>query len=377
MRAPTTDEPRTDVGATLEVDVRLDRAGVETRHAFRTDAPVTGVFGRSGAGKTTLLHLVAGLVAPTSGVIRLGGDVLFDAAAGTRVPPHRRRIGVVFQEDRLFPHLSVRGNLTYGHPREGTAVALDDVVGLLELGPLLHRGVRDLSGGERRRIAIGRAILAAPRLLLLDEPLSFLDLEHKRRILGLVARIRDELRLPMLHVSHDLTEILQLTDRLLVVDGGRTIAHGGLADVMRDTTSWPLVRGLDPTNVLRLTVRGHDRAAGLTRLTGPPREEGDAGATLLGPLADLAADRVVHVAVRPEDIALARAPVSGISIQNQLPGRIVDVTTHADRAVVEIDADLGRTLLVEVSHRTVASMDLGPGVALTCLVKSNAVRYVG
>jgi len=363
--------------ARLEVDVRLRRPGQEHRYAFRTEAPITGVFGPSGAGKTTLLDLVAGLVRPTEGTITFRGEPLFDRGAGVDVPAHRRAIGMVFQDDRLFPHLTVQGNLRFGAGRaaipDGAGLDERELVDLLNLGGLLRRRVRHLSGGERRRVTLGRALLSAPRLLLLDEPLTSLDGEHRREILGLIARIRDRLEIPMLYVTHDLTELLRLTDHLLIVRDGHGVGHGTLRELVRRTEAWQAVRELGPLNVTALTVHSHDEEAGLTTFvlgdrTAPPPPR------LLGPLTDRPAGERLHASIRPEDVALSLEPVTGISIRNQLPGRVRTVTAHPDRALAEIDA--GVPILVEISHRTVREMGLAPGRAVWCLIKSNAVRYV-
>lgn len=176
---------------------------------IRTEAPIAALFAPSGTGKTTLLNMVAGLVRPDSGRIVVGGDTLFDAAAGVNLPPEQRRIGYVFQDRRLFPHLSVRANLLYG-AREGGAFTLDQAADLLGLSSLLGRWPATLSGGEAQRAAIGRALLSSPRALLLDEPLSYLDRARREEVMGAIERLRDETRLPILYVTHDVTEIERL-----------------------------------------------------------------------------------------------------------------------------------------------------------------------
>ncbi len=192
-------------------------------------AAASGICGPSGAGKTSLLELIAGLRRPAAGRVSLDGEVLTDTARGVFLPARHRRIGYVPQDGALFPHLSVRGNLLYGR-RNGDVP--DAVVEVLALGPLLDRGIRQLSGGERRRVALGRALAAGPRLLLLDEPLSGLDGALRERVLGHLRMVRDELGVPMLYVSHDLNELAALCTELLVIERGRVVAHGPAAELL-------------------------------------------------------------------------------------------------------------------------------------------------
>jgi molybdate transport system ATP-binding protein len=350
-------------------DLRLDRGSFRLAVTARLDRPVTGLYGPSGAGKSTLLHVLAGLVRPTGGRVLLDGELLADGDRGLHVPPWRRRLGVVFQDGRLLPHLTVAGNLRYGErlvPRPERRFHFPDVVDLLALGPLLARRPATLSGGERQRVALGRALLTSPRALLLDEPLAALDPGRKRLVLPFFERVRDDLGIPFVYVSHDLTELLQLGDHLAILDAGLLRGPGRYADLA--------LEGRIPTaglvNVLRGVVQAHDRAAGLTAvaLAG--------GACIIhAPLAEpLAPGGPAVLAVRPEDVALALARVDGISIQNQLPGRVGREREHEGQALVEVD--VGVPLLVEVSRRTVRTLRLDPGREVWCLVKAAAIAYL-
>lgn len=176
---------------------------------------LTVLFGPSGVGKTSVLNMVAGLLQPTAGRIRVGGETLFDAATGLELAPEARRAGYVFQEPRLFPHLRVRANLTYGAGRGENALGFDETIGFLDIAHLLDRWPRSLSGGEARRIAIGRALLSAPRFLLLDEPLSSLDRARREEIMRAIEHIRDVLKLPILMVTHDAEEANRLATRIV------------------------------------------------------------------------------------------------------------------------------------------------------------------
>jgi molybdate transport system ATP-binding protein len=217
----------------LQAQVVLRRGPFALDVNLRIEERVTGLFGPSGSGKTTLLHILGGLLKPDAGRVTLNGEILQDSHLGVFVPPHRRRIGMVFQDERLFPHLRVRANLAYGYrliPPSARQFPLSEVVDLMELEPLMDRWPSQLSGGERQRVALGRSILASPRLLLLDEPLASLDRRLRRQIAPFLRRIRDATPIPIIYVSHDPRDILDLTDRCAVLEGGRLLGHGGPLD---------------------------------------------------------------------------------------------------------------------------------------------------
>jgi molybdate transport system ATP-binding protein len=211
----------------IAVAVKHRQGGFSLDIAFETEAHVVALFGPSGSGKTTILNAIAGLVRPDDGRVVVEGRVLTDTRLGIIVPPHRRRIGYVFQDGRLFPHLSVRRNLAYGRwftPRTEHWASLDEVIALLGIGHLLDRAPATLSGGEKQRVAIGRALLASPRLLLMDEPLASLDEARKSETLPYIERLRDELAIPIVYVSHSLAEVERLTRHVVRLDGGRVVA---------------------------------------------------------------------------------------------------------------------------------------------------------
>jgi molybdate transport system ATP-binding protein len=213
----------------VEVEKRLGALHLSVR--FEAAGGATALFGPSGAGKTSVINMIAGLLRPERGSIALDDAVLFDAARGIDMAPHRRRIGYVFQEGRLFPHLNVRQNLDYGRRRNGRprdAKEFDRIAALLDIGHLLDRRPRLLSGGERQRVAVGRALLMAPRLLLLDEPLASLDAGHKREILPYLVRLRDEAGIPIVYVSHTAAEVRRIATTVVRLDAGRVVAAGGL-----------------------------------------------------------------------------------------------------------------------------------------------------
>jgi molybdate transport system ATP-binding protein len=215
----------------LRVDVVKKLGEFTLEASFTSEGRVTGLFGASGAGKTSLINMIAGLVKPDRGTIALDGEALDDSAAGLHIPPHRRRIGYVFQDARLFPHLDVRQNLDYGRRMnrlDHDPAQQKRVIDLLDIGALLNRRPGRLSGGERQRVAFGRALLSKPKLLLLDEPLGALDEERKREILPYLVRLRDEAGIPMVYVSHDAAELRQLATQIVMLRGGRITAFGGV-----------------------------------------------------------------------------------------------------------------------------------------------------
>ncbi len=215
----------------IEFDADKKLGDFDLSIAFDGDSGVTALFGPSGSGKTSVVSMIAGLMKPDRGRIVIGGETVFDSAAGIDVPAHRRRIGTVFQDGRLFPHISVARNLDYG--RWMTGLPRDDaqfkhVIDLLDIAPLVARRPGTLSGGERQRVALGRALMMKPRLMLLDEPLASLDARRKSEILPYLVRLRDETKLPMIYVSHDANEVKALASRVVLLDGGRVVKSGGV-----------------------------------------------------------------------------------------------------------------------------------------------------
>lgn len=334
---------------------------------------ITGVFGPSGAGKSSLLHLIAGLLRPERGILSLDGKPLCDLAAGLWVPCHLREIAVVFQDSRLFPHLSVRDNLLFAtrfKPKDQQRFTFEQVVSWLELSDLQAKQPTELSGGEAQRVALGRALLSSPRLLLLDEPLASLDRGNKKRILGLLRQIQRASGLPMVHVSHDLGELLQLTPQLLIVDQGRILAHQSFLELVSQPQVLGLMHDLGLLNVLELDVISRD-AQGGTALLAP---FGASNAPRwIGP-AETTGESRLFAALRPEDIALVREPIQGSSIQNQVPGTIVRLVAGDQRYLIVVD--VGIQLLAEVTGHAVQELGLEPGQRIHCLWKAQALRYL-
>ncbi|QQS12337.1 MAG: molybdenum ABC transporter ATP-binding protein [Rhodospirillales bacterium] len=353
----------------IEVDIALRVGAFDLEAAF--DAPagsVTALFGRSGAGKSTIIDCVAGLRRPLSGRIAIDGETVFDAARGIDVPPERRRLGYVFQDARLFPHLTVEANLRYGERRARGAAriaAFDEVVALLGIAPLLARRPGTLSGGERQRVAIGRALLSQPRALLMDEPLAALDRERKSELLPYIERLRDRFALPILYVSHAVEEVVRLARAVVRVDGGRVAAIGPVEDILSGDA---VGDAHGPATVLRAAVRRHDPAFGLTVL------EIGAGRELVAPAIDLPIGAEVRLRVLARDIALALEPPRAISIQNRLEATVAElVRPAAEGFVVDVRLDIGAPLWSRVSARAAEELALRPGLKVVALIKAVAI----
>ena len=355
----------------IEIDIRLARPGGFALQADFTvpNAGVTALFGRSGAGKTTIIQAVAGVVRPDEGRIAVDGETFFDAARGIDVPIEARRVGYVFQDARLFPHLSVEKNLRYGERRSRAAerpISFDVVVELLGIGHLLARRPHTLSGGERQRVAIGRALLAQPRLLLMDEPLASLDEARKAEILPYLERLRDRMRLPILYVSHSVDEVLRLADTVVALQNGRQVASGPVAEVMARAEMVPIVGRFDVGALLDCTVAQHDPTYALSSLA-------FAGGELRVPLVDLPVGAPVRARVRARDVALALAKPADVSVSNLLPATVEEIRLQeGPYADVMLKIGEGR-LTSTITRESVERLALRPGLALWAMIKSVAV----
>lgn len=354
----------------LEVALRhrFGRDGFALDAAFTGTEGVTALFGPSGCGKSTILAAVAGLLRPQEGRILLDGAPLFDAVQRRSVPPDARRCAMVFQDARLFPHLSVENNLRFGlrrAPRDATGPSFGEVVALLGIGHLLGRRPRALSGGEKQRVALGRALLARPRLLLMDEPLAALDTPRKAELLPFIARLRSAARIPILYVTHALDEVDALADRLVLLEAGRVIAEGPVEDLAA-RADLPLATRRDAGALVACTVLAHDPAQGMTRL-------GFAGGELMTPLLTEAPGTRLRLRIRARDVAVALRPPEDVSIHNILPCRLAAILPAATPQEVFLRLDCGgAVLLARVLREAVGRLGLTCGMALFALVKSIA-----
>jgi molybdate transport system ATP-binding protein len=354
---------------TIEVDVahRLGAFALEVR--FTSRGRLTAFFGQSGAGKTSLVNVIGGLIRPDRGRIAVDGTTLIDTASGIFVPTHRRRVGYVFQEGRLFPHLTVRQNLMFGRwftPPQERKVELETVLDLLGIGHLLRRRTSGLSGGEKQRVAIGRALLASPRLLLMDEPLAALDEERKAEILPFIERLRDEANVPIIYVSHSLAEVSRLANSIVVLRNGRVAAVGDPAEVLSRTELVPGYAVEEAGAVIEARISQHDKQYGLTML------QSKAG-LLRAPYLDLSTGAIVRVRVRARDVMVANAPPVGLSALNVLAGKVVALRTRGE-GVVEVAIDCnGVELWARLTRKSVETLGLKPELQVYAILKSVAL----
>lgn len=350
----------------IDVAIEQHAGAFRLAVAFATDGRIVGIFGRSGSGKTSLVNAIAGVTRPTRGHVRVGGTTLFDSAQGIDLPTSARRVGYVFQDSLLFPHLSVEANLHYGHRLRAAGERFLEparVVGLLGLADLLHRRPDRLSGGEKQRVAIGRALLAQPRILLLDEPLASLDVPRRLEILGYIELLRDEFAIPILYVSHSVPEITRLADMVVVLAKGECLAAGDVEHVMGRMDLRPHTGRYEAGSVIEATVTGTIAEDQLTTLA-------FSGGTLMVPDMTALPGERVRVRIRARDVSLAVAQPSGISILNVLPARVLAIRDEAG-PVVDIQLAVGdATLIARITQRSRRELAIHEGQAVYALVKA-------
>lgn len=339
--------------------------------AFTSNGGVTALFGRSGSGKTSLIRIIAGLTRPGSGRVALGDDVLVDTARGIFVPPHRRRFGYVFQEARLFPHLTVRQNLHYGRwfsPKATRTENPDRVIDLLGIGNLLDRQPANLSGGEKQRVAIGRALLASPRLLLMDEPLAALDEERKAEILPYLERLRDQMGIPIVYVSHSIAEVARLADRVVLMADGRIEAIGPASDVLGGPKLASSLDRRDAGSVLSGHVETRDAAHGLATI------RLDGGAAILVPGAAVAPGETVRLRIPARDVMVATIRPEGLSALNILEGTVEAVEPDGEGMASLRIACGGDHVRARITALSVERLGLTPGLPVHAVIKTVALE---
>lgn len=358
----------------LTVDVRRQQGAFTVNCSFTTaSVGITALFGPSGSGKTSIINMVAGLTHPDSGKIELLGRPLVNTGQGIVLPMEKRRIGYVFQDGRLFPHLTVEKNLRYGMdltPADQRSIRFDDVVEVLGIGHLLGRRPAKLSGGEKQRVAIGRALLTSPHLLLMDEPLAALDSNRKDEVLPFIARLPREFQIPILYVTHSMDEILRLADQLVLMEQGRSAAVGSVEDLLSRPDLVHLTGRHDPGAVLNGVVVAHDTRYDLTTL------EASVGPVVVSSL-KVSVGAHVRLRVLARDVSLAAEKPIGLSLQNVYRGRVTQIEKIENScAMVYLDCQ-GSLLLSCVTLRAVAELGIEPGRTVYAMVKGVSVARGG
>lgn len=353
----------------MSLSVALQHSVGDTNFNIEFEAPdgLTALFGRSGAGKTTVINAVAGLLRPQSGRIVVNDRVLFDSSTGKVVAPHKRRLGYIFQEARLFPHFTVRQNLKYGRWFAGPSartVSMDRVVDMLGIGSLLDRSPTALSGGERQRVAIGRALLAGPELILADEPLAALDSARKAEILPYFETLRDEARIPILYVSHSATEVARLATTVVALEDGKVAQQGSASEVLSDPSFTPTGVRAAGAIVEAIISKHHDD--GLTELEA-------CGETLLLPLLSKPVGTRVRVRIAAQDVILSKGIPKGLSALNIIAGTVVSLRSGGGPGVmVSVKTPAGK-ILARVTRRSAEALDLKTGSSCHAVIKSVSV----
>jgi molybdate transport system ATP-binding protein len=356
---------------TILVDVSHRLGGFQLEARFASPGHLTALFGPSGSGKTSIISMIAGLIRPDSGSVEVDGRVLTDRASGVFVPTHRRRIGAVFQDARLFPHMSVRGNLAYGKwfaPARERYADTGRIVELLGIGHLLERSPNLLSGGEKQRVAIGRALLASPRLLLMDEPLASLDEARKSEIMPYIERLRDELKIPIVYVSHSIAEVARLATDIVVMSDGKVVASGRTGEIVQRLDLLPAEERGEGGVVLDMTIAAHHIDYGMTVLKSVageirvPRIRAETGA-------------MVRLRLRARDVMIATAQPIGLSAQNILRGKIARIARSGD-PLVEIHVDChGQQVLSRITRLSLDALRLHVGQEVFAVIKSVAFDH--
>jgi len=355
----------------IDIDISLDRGSFNLHAKLKTDARVIGLFGPSGSGKSTLLMILAGLLKPSHGYFQLNDELLLDTANHLNIPSFRRNVGVVFQESRLFPHMTVQQNLLYGFKMLKKAerrFTQEQIVDLLEIGHLMTHKPDQLSGGQRQRVALGRALLASPKILLLDEPLAALDVRLKSQILPFLRRVKDEIDIPMVYVSHAINEILYLTQQIAVIDQGKILASGNFHEVMHDVRVLSLATSLGLENTLQGRVIKSLPEAGYTLVACGIHH-------IHVPFVDDAKkDDEITISVSASNIAFATHIVNGITIQNQLLGKVSSIEKVDHRVIVSVTISEDVNVTAEVSYKSLQELNLQIGDQVYCLIKTQSIQ---
>jgi len=332
------------------------------------EGSITAIFGKSGAGKTSTINAIAGLTRPDVGVIQIGNTTLFDQNLKINLPIYKRQIGYVFQDDRLFPHMTVRNNLIYGTPKNrdvANSLNLTDITVLLELAPLLERRPKTLSGGEKQRVAIGRALLSNPKLLLMDEPLASIDVQHRFEILPFIQRVREKTGITIIYVTHALEEVIFLADQIILLSEGQVTAQGTVEEIMSRLDLHPMTSRFDAGAVISATYSGYDREFDLGELSFD-------GGTLR--IAGLNAEIGIHLRahIRARDVSLMLDKPKDTSVLNVFKGELIEIR-HEEGPQLDLLINIGTPLIARITRKSLNDLNLDIGSKVYAMIKAVAI----
>lgn len=353
----------------VSVDYQLDREAFSTKVKATFPLGITGIYGPSGSGKTTLLNVIAGIDQPDSGSIHVGERTLFDSEKRLSVPIAKRNVGYVFQEGRLFPHLSLEKNLKYGVKKsKKSLISFEEVIDLLKLSNLLNSKPNQLSGGEKQRVAIGRALLSSPDILLLDEPFSALDVQLRDQILPFIYQTHKRIEIPILVVSHDLSELLKLSQNLLCLKNGQCVGHGNFIELIQQPATHTIFGKRPLINCFEMQPVVTERQEDLRILKW---KNGDKEVFVKCQRTTVSGNNPVRVFLNADDISLSLNQIQQVTMQNQLPGELVQLIPRDDTVICIVD--VGFPLIVEITRDSQKRLNIEKGTSLWCLFKSVAI----
>ncbi len=355
--------------AVLSVNITkvFDSFRLETQFEVE-EGSITAIFGKSGAGKTSTINAIAGLTRPDVGVIQIGNTTLFDQHLRINLPIYKRQIGYVFQDDRLFPHMTVQNNLIYGTPKNrdvANSLNLTDITELLELAPLLERRPRTLSGGEKQRVAIGRALLSNPKLLLMDEPLASIDVQHRFEILPFIQRVREKTGITIIYVTHALEEVIFIADQIILLSEGQVTAQGTVEEIMGRLDLHPMTSRFDAGAVISAIYSGYDREFDLGELSFD-------GGTLR--IAGLNAEIGIHLRahIRARDVSLMLDKPKDTSVLNVFKGELIEIR-HEDGPQLDLLINIGTPLIARITRKSLNDLNLDIGSKVYAMIKAVAI----
>jgi molybdate transport system ATP-binding protein len=357
-----------------EFDILLKRKNFNIEINERFSSGITGIYGPSGAGKTSLLLAISGLIIPEKGEIMVGGRTLFSSANRINVPVAQRNIGYVFQEGRLFPHMSVAQNLRYGLRKKiKSNVSFEEVVELLDLEAILDRKSTQISGGERQRTALGRSLLSSPDILLLDEPFSAVDVSLRKQILPFIISIQQKVQIPILVVSHDLSDLLKLTNTLFLMEQGKCLGHGNYYELLKKQAITDLFQHGNLINTIEMNLAELNMSKGLASLS-VANHTNQVQVKCDSNLEKCAVGQRLKILISADDIALSKNRLEDVSIQNQVAGKVVDIVERGTTLLCIVDA--GFKLVVEITVESKKRMQIERGSPVFCLFKSVAIELI-